>query len=284
MCTLRGGSFRSGHDLIDCHIDLDRRMIDFLVGIETELDQLIEGGSCYFPTVTWDRCVLPVDTKSLLESTVKGYQKYRDMLKTLDFQAISTYGNGCILLFHGPSGSGKTLTANALVNSLGKRILVINVPKFFSDAGAEAFKFVFREAKIQDAVVFLDECEPLFVSRDKGKSHYEVNEVLTEIERFDGIMIMATTRPHDLDSAMWRRISLNIEFENPSSNLREQIWRKHIPPKLLLGADVDVKALAREFSLNGGFIKNAMLQALRFAVVEQEEVPPEKVVVLKSIC
>ena len=45
----------------------------------------------------------------------------------------------------------------------------------------ENFKFVFRESKINDAILFFDECEGIFESRDKGG--YDVNLLLTEIER-----------------------------------------------------------------------------------------------------
>ena len=45
----------------------------------------------------------------------------------------------------------------------------------------ENFKFVFREAKINDAILFFDECEAIFESREKGGN--SVNLLLTEIER-----------------------------------------------------------------------------------------------------
>lgn len=46
----------------------------------------------------------------------------------------------------------------------------------------ENFKFIFREAKINDAILFFDECEAIFETREKGG--HDVNTLLTEIERF----------------------------------------------------------------------------------------------------
>ena len=43
------------------------------------------------------------------------------------------------------------------------------------------FKFIFRESKINDAILFFDECEAIFESREKGA--HQVNLLLTEIER-----------------------------------------------------------------------------------------------------
>ena len=43
-------------------------------------------------------------------------------------------------------------------------------------------KFIFREAKINDAILFFDECEAIFETREKGS--HNVNLLLTEIERW----------------------------------------------------------------------------------------------------
>ena len=94
----------------------------------------------------------------------------------------------------------------------------------------------------------------------------QVNTVLTELERHEGLCVLATNRPMDLDEAMHRRITLAIEFTKPDLLLRERIWRQMAPPKLELAKDVDFMALARKYELPGGFIKNAWLSALSIAV------------------
>ncbi len=45
----------------------------------------------------------------------------------------------------------------------------------------ENFKFIFREATINDAILFFDECESIFESREKGG--HSINLILSEIER-----------------------------------------------------------------------------------------------------
>jgi hypothetical protein len=49
-------------------------------------------------------------------------------------------------------------------------------------SAGENFKFIFREAKINDAILFFDECEAIFESREKGT--HDVNMLLTEVERY----------------------------------------------------------------------------------------------------
>lgn len=62
------------------------------------------------------------------------------------------------------------------------QVLLINFPSLGSMSAGENFKFIFREAKINDAILFFDECEAIFESRDKGS--HDVNMLLTEIERY----------------------------------------------------------------------------------------------------
>jgi hypothetical protein len=69
------------------------------------------------------------------------------------------------------------------------------------------------------------------------------------------MVIILVHRASDLDEAMYRRISLAIEFRKPDHILRERIWRSLCPPKLQLADDVDVMELALKYELTG---KSAM--------------------------
>lgn len=97
---------------------------------------------------------------------------------------------------------------------------------------------------------FFDECESLFLARNKGGN--SVGKILTELERHDGLCILATNRAFDLDEAMHRRISLSVEFRKPDHIIREQIWQSLHPPKLPLADDVDYSVLAHKYELTGG--------------------------------
>lgn len=71
------------------------------------------------------------------------------------------------------------------------QVLLINFPSLGSMSAGENFKFIFREAKINDAILFFDECEAIFESRDKGS--HDVNMLLTEIERYVPVVIANTS-------------------------------------------------------------------------------------------
>src|SRR3546814_9729465 len=175
------------------------------------------------------------------------------------------------LLFYGSSGTGKTMTANALATKMGKKVLLINCPYLGKNEAGQIIKLIFREAKIHDAIWFFDECESIFQSRDKGSNR--VNMILTELERHDGLSILATNRPYDLDEAMYRRINLAVEFRKPDHILRERIWNALKPEKLQLADDVSIGELAMKYELTGGFIKNTWLGALSLAVSRDGVIP-----------
>jgi AAA+ superfamily predicted ATPase len=257
-------------DLMDSTVDIDRRMLDYIVGLDCEFSEIVEGSQLYFPKVKLENVILPDEHKNLILSTVSNYEIFKSFRKKFGFDELLSYGKGVVLLFHGDSGTGKTMLANALANRMGKKILLINFGHI-GDTTGQILKFIFREAKINDALLFFDECEVFFETRNKMGS--EVNALLTEVERHDGLIIMATNRAFDIDQAMHRRITLAIEFKSPDSILRKQIWLKHIPPEMKIDSSVDFEKLAMNYELTGGLIKNSVLSALNFAVSKNPEDP-----------
>ena len=69
------------------------------------------------------------------------------------------------------------------------QVLLINFPSLGTMSAGENFKFIFREAKINDAILFFDECESIFESRELGGR--QVNLLLTEIERYANLSILS---------------------------------------------------------------------------------------------
>ena len=70
-----------------------------------------------------------------------------------------------------------------------------------------------------------------------------------------------------MDEALYRRINLAIEFVVPDFELRQQIWIQHIPPAVKLDTDVDIKQIAMNYEITGGFIKNVctvLIQTKRY--------------------
>jgi SpoVK/Ycf46/Vps4 family AAA+-type ATPase len=73
----------------------------------------------------------------------------------------------------------------------------------------------FKEATSEDAVLVIDEADSFLHNRDQAVRSWEVsfvNEFLTQMEHFQGILICSTNRFNHLDPASIRRFSHKVEF------------------------------------------------------------------------
>jgi SpoVK/Ycf46/Vps4 family AAA+-type ATPase len=219
--------------------------------------------------------IIEDSAKEEIVSVLKQQENTQKIFKDWGLDETLEYGKGMGFLFYGPPGTGKTFGAHCIAKALGKELLVIGPAEIQSSepGGANrAIQSAFKEAKKQNKILLLDECDSLITKRsDMGMIIAgEINTLLTEIEKFDGIVILSTNRIDTLDEALERRISLIIEFPEPNFEKRFDIWKVLLPKKMPLKKDVDIKKLA-EYKLTGGQIKNAILNAARFAAANDQD-------------
>lgn len=221
----------------------------------------------YAPEISIEDVILPEQTKKRVLDAVLSFDKVKDVIHETGMDEKIAYGLGQVLLFYGASGTGKTMLANAIASKLGVKILLVNFPDFGVNSSGAIIKFLFREARINKALLFFDECESLFMSREKMVGNKgSVNMLLTELERFDGTCILATNRAYDLDEAMQRRISLSIEFQKPDHIMREKLWKAIMPPKLPIDDSINFGLLGKKYELVGGTVKNAWIQSISMMI------------------
>jgi AAA+ superfamily predicted ATPase len=92
-------------------------------------------------------------------------------------------------------------------------------------------------------------------------ANQEVNYLLQRIESFTGIAMLTTNHESAVDEAFRRRLSMHIRFPMPERDERSRLWQAMIPAKAAIAADVDFERLAEEFTMSGGYIRNAVLRA-----------------------
>ena len=120
----------------------------------------------------------------------------------------------------------------------------------------------------EDAVLFFDEADAVFHRRAQTAAPWanrDVNVLLSRLEDFPGMVILATNLTTVLDRALDRRIDIPVEFDMPDAEMREEIYRKLMPRLAPLSGDVDFRELARRHRLAGGHILNVIRQAMRYA-------------------
>jgi hypothetical protein len=213
--------------------------------------------------MSWDDLVLSPITQRQVEE-VKIWTRNGEKLMS-EFGMAKRMKPGYKILFHGSSGTGKTLTACLLGQYLEKHVFRIDlsmiVSKYIGETEKNLAK-VFDKAEHADWILFFDEADALFGSRTRvSNSHdryanQEVSYLLQRIEDYNGIVILASNMKGNIDDAFMRRFSSVVHFPFPKSEERLLLWKKAIPDKLRLSADVDMKKLADRYEMTGANITN----------------------------
>lgn len=230
------------------------------------------------PAYTWDDVVLPAAQKRLMQQAC-GHIRYRyQVYHRWGFENKVSYGRGLSILFAGAPGTGKTMCAQVIARQLNMEMYKINISQVVSKYIGETEKnlqAVFAEAKNSNCILFFDECDALFGKRSEVKDSHdrnanvEVAYLLQQIEEYDGVCILATNLIGNIDEAFMRRITYVVHFPFPDPAMREQIYRRMMPPAAPLDEDIDWAFLAEKFELSGGHIKNIVLSAAFMAAAGQ---------------
>jgi SpoVK/Ycf46/Vps4 family AAA+-type ATPase len=137
---------------------------------------------------------------------------------------------------------------------------------------------VLAAAESGTSVLFFDEADALFGKRSEVRdahdryANLEVAFLLQRLEAFDGVVILATNLPGNLDDAFARRLQFHVEFPLPDQAARERLWRLAVPPQAPLAPDLDPATLAQRFTLSGGDIRSATLTAAFLAAAAEEPI------------
>jgi len=184
-------------------------------------------------------------------------------------------------LFTGPPGTGKTLAATAIARELGQELYRVDLSQMVSKYIGETEKHLgalFDAAEQGDVVLLFDEADSVFGKRTEVKTsvdryaNLEVNYLLQRIERFDGVVVLTTNFEAGIDEAFARRIRFRVAFDAPDAEARCALWRALMPGDVPLALDVDLPALAAQFELSGGHIKEVVLRAASLAMASSESV------------
>src|SRR5690606_13970108 len=164
-------------------------------------------------------------------------QQLEQLLKEHTYiEELHSYGlpvNNKILL-QGSSGCGKTMTAKAIAQSLGKKILILNLSNVVCSRIGETsqnIKQVFDKDARDKAILFLDEFDQLGKARgnddkDVGEMRRRVNTLIQLMDYFpeNALLVCATNHPEIIDNALLRRFQLRINYQLPQTAVLDRYY------------------------------------------------------------
>ena len=182
--------------------------------------------------------------------------------------SVNGMRKGFACLFYGSPGTGKTETVNQLARRTGRDVLMVDVTQIKScwvgeseqniKALFDRYRKCVKEMEVAPILLF-NEADAVLGIRQEGaqkavdKMENSIqNIILQEMETLEGIMIATTNLTCNLDKAFERRFIYKIEFERPTLEAKQQIWKTMIPAL----SDELARTLAKDYDLSGGQIEN----------------------------
>ena len=239
---------------------------------------LAAGAKLIRPAATWEDLILSADRLQQLQEAVLRLEWQSRVFDDWGFGQNRTGARGVRLLFVGPSGTGKTLSAEVLAHALGVDLLVIDLSRVVSKWIGETEKnlaAIFDAAERAQAALFFDEADALFGKRTEVTdahdryANLETAYLLTRLEQFEGLAILATNLRQNIDPAFERRLEFLVNFEEPNRAERLALWRCHLPADVPLADDVNLLELAALYPVVGAVIRNAAVAAAFLAAADE---------------
>lgn len=180
--------------------------------IENKIEQLLEST---LTAMGYPREPV-IKTRSQLVYRLGAVNPDQDLEKIV--KGLQSQGEGRLCLY-GPPGTGKTEFGHYLARQLDKPLLVKRSSDLLGPYVGETeanIAAMFHEATYENAVLLLDEADSFLRDRNEARRSWEVtqvNELLTQMERYNGVFVCSTNLMESLDAASLRRFDLKIKFD-----------------------------------------------------------------------
>ena len=131
------------------------------------------------------------------------------------------------LCLYGVAGTGKSAFGRYIAQTLDKPLLLkkgSDLISMYVGGTEKNIANAFEEAREEKAVLVFDEVDSFLADRSGAHRNWEVtqvNEMLVQMENFEGIFIATTNLIDNLDKASLRRFDLKLEFNYLKA---EQSW------------------------------------------------------------
>ena len=205
----------------------------------------VKDAHAFLPAKDYSLGGLNVKGKVTPERIVKAVRNYLDA----GFGAAADDKPRMNILLFGPPGTGKTEFVKYLGKALDRKVLVMKGSDLLSKWVGESEQNIakaFRQAEAEHAILFFDEVDGLLQDRSGANHSWEitqVNELLQQMENFDGVMVAATNFSRNLDAAVMRRFTFKLEFDYLDDEGKRLFFERMFKTTLSEGEFAELKTL-----------------------------------------
>ena len=186
------------------------------------------------------------------------------------------------LLFYGPPGTGKSELARYIGSRFQREIIcrrASDIMDSYIGVTEKNIRNTFADAEREQAVLVFDEADTFLFSREMAQRSWEVsfvNEFLTRMERYQGILVCTTNRMTGLDSASIRRFRYKIGFDclKPEGNV--VFFQRLLAP--LTGSDINQYIKKELYAIGGLAPGDFRIVRDRYAMMPPDQITSEALV------
>lgn len=223
--------------LLAHYFKLDPQVVRMLLG-QSSLDGRLRA-YCQLcrPTIALDDVHVTVATKQALPFLIKNIRENR----------------ACGFYFEGKRGTGRRQVAEALASQTAAALLIVDMAHAAVREADhdELVKLLCREAKLQDAILYLDGFD---VIREDAR-HKHLPKLLSE--RVEGVAVMAGSKPWSSLTSEWKG-ALVVPFPVATFEERHESWQRGLKDANVTVDPSTVVAIADRFRLNQNQIADAI--------------------------
>jgi AAA+ superfamily predicted ATPase len=176
-----------------------------------------------------------------------------------------------VFYFQGPYGVGKRDLALALCAQWGRPLLCVDTPLLLAREPdvATAFRLVFREGRLWNAAMYLDDCDALLQEEAKAKAWMKT---LAQVAyEYGQLTFLAGELPWSPRGVFDQESFCAVEMALPDVSIRQTAWERALERLPCGGSRSCAGELASQFRLTPGQIHEAAVWAAQRQVMAGDE-------------